>query len=135
METKVLSDRLIEFTPKTSFTIICKGRVVNIEFSQITHISKYGSETVIYTMASEYRTRYSLQEIMNDLPVNDFFRIHRSHIIALHFMNGVKKKWICVGEYLLPISKYYKGQVIKSLQSFLDKEFEFFHEPGKNESQ
>lgn len=135
METKVLSGRLIEYTPKTSFTIICKGRVVNIEFSQITHISKYGSETVIYTMTSEYRTKYSLQEIMKELPVNDFFRIHRSHILALHFMNGVKKKRICVGEYLLPISKYYKHQLIKSIQSFIDKEIDFFHEPGKNENQ
>lgn len=135
METQVLNNRLIEYIPKTSFSIICKGRVVNIEFIQITHVSKYGSETVIYTMTGEYRTRYSLQEIMNDLPVNDFFRIHRSHIMALRFMYGVKKKRICVGEYLLPISKYYKSQVIKSIQSFLDKEFDFFHEPGKNENQ
>lgn len=132
METQIFSDRLIEYTQKTSFSIICKGRVVNIEFRQITHISKYGSETVVYTMTGEYRTRYSLQEIMNDLPVNDFFRIHRSHILALGFMNGVKKKRVCVGEYFLPISKYYKTQVIKAIQSLLAKEYEFFSEPTEN---
>ena len=135
MEKELIQGQLLEFEPKTAFTVISKGRVVNIGFDEISHIRKFGSEVIVYTSNREYRTKYSLQDIMNELPVNDFFRIHRSHIIALHFMNGVKKKWICVGEYLLPISKYYKGQVIKSLQSFLDKEFEFFHEPGKNESQ
>lgn len=126
---------LLEFVPKSSIIVISKGRVINIPITTITHISKYGSNTIIYTTKESHSTFLSLQELLNDLPVNEFFRIHRSHIMALGFMNGFKKKKVCVGQYLLPISKYYKTQVIKSLQSFLDKEIEFFYEPGKNESQ
>jgi DNA-binding LytR/AlgR family response regulator len=129
MEKELLIEPLIEFQSKTAIAIISKGKVVSIRFDEITHVSKYGNESVVYTAESSYRTYYSMQEILNDLPVNDFFRIHRSHIISLKHINGVKRKRIRVGEYYLPVSKYFKIQLIKSLQQILDKECSFFCEP------
>lgn len=129
MEKELLIEPLIQFQPKTAIAIISKGKVVSIAFGEITHVSKYGNESVIYTAESSYRTYYSLQEILNDLPVNDFFRIHRSHIISLKHMNGVKRKRILVEEYYLPVSKYFKIQLIKKLREVLDKECRFFDEP------
>jgi DNA-binding LytR/AlgR family response regulator len=127
MEKELVQHReLLKFQPKTSFTIICKSRVVNIAISEITHVSKYGCEVVIYTRERQYRTCHSLQEIMNDLPVNDFFKGHRSHIIALSFMKSVKRKRIQVGEYYLPVSKYYKKQMCDSLATLLNRNYIFF---------
>lgn len=99
MEKELLQEQLIKVHPKTSFTILSKGRVVSIQFEKITHISKYGNETVIYTHSGSYKTINSLQEIMNDLPVYDFFRVHRSHITSIRNIDGVKRKRIVVGEY------------------------------------
>lgn len=129
MEKELLKEPLIEFEPRTAIAIISKGKVVSIGFDEITHVSKYGNESVVYTTESCYRSYYSLQEILNELPVNDFFRIHRSHIISLKYMNGVKRKRIKAGDYYLPVSKYFKIQLIKRLQQLLDKECSFFNEP------
>ncbi len=123
---ELINKQLKEFYPKTSFNIICKGRVVNIGFKEITHVSKYGYEVVIYTKENQYRTRHSLQEIMNDLPVNDFFRVHKSHIVSLRFMNGIERRRVRVLDYYLPMSAYYKMQLKKSLQKILDKSCEFY---------
>lgn len=127
MEKELIQQQiLLEFYPKTSFTIICKGRVVSISFEVITHVSKYGNETVIYTKGRSYRTYNSLQEILNDLPVNEFFRVHRSHIVSLRVMNGIKRKRIRAGEYYLPVSRYYRVQLLSRLGSILDREFIFY---------
>jgi len=126
MEKELIQEKLIEFKQKTSFTVISKGRVVSIEFNEVTHISKFGYEVVIYTCNREYRTRYSLQEIMKDLPVSDFFRVHKSHIVSLKHMSGIKRKRAKVGEYYLPVSKYYRLLMIKRLEEMLEGEYMFF---------
>lgn len=129
MEQELLQQHLLlEFQPKTSFTIISKGRVVSIGFAEITHVSKYGNDVVIYTANEEYRTCHSLQEILNDLPVNEFLRVHRSHIVSLKWMQGVKRTRIVVGGYYIPISKYYQTQMIGRLGNILDREFLFYDE-------
>ena len=125
----IMQNELLAVQPKSAITVISKSRIVNIAFDRITHVSKYGYESVIYTGDEQYQTRLSLQEIMNELPVNNFFRIHKSYIISLRHIIGVSKKRIIVGEYSLPASGYYKLQVIKRLQNLLDKEYEF-HGPG-----
>ena len=122
MERELLhQEKLLEFYPKTSFTILSKGRVVNISIIEITHVSKYGNETVIYTSNNNYRTYHSIQEILNDLPVNDFFRVHKSHVISLKYMNGVKRNRIVMGEYQLPVSKYYKLRLLSAMKSILNE--------------
>lgn len=118
------------FQPKTFFTIICRGRVVSIRYEEITHISKYGDEAVLYTTDREFRTRHSLQELLNDLPVNNFFRIHRSHIASLEHMNGMNKERLKVAGFHLPVSNYFKQQLIRSLQLILDQEYSFHCEAG-----
>ena len=126
MERELIQKKyLLEFQPKTSFCFISKGRIVNVGFDEITHVSKWGSETIIHTTNKKFRTYLSLQEILNDLPVNGFARLSRSHIVSLRHMNGVKKKRIVVGEYYLPVSKYYKLQLCKKLALLLDRNYFF----------
>jgi len=126
----VQQEKLLMFQAKTSFTIICRGRVVNIRYEEITHISKYGDDVVLYTISKEFRTRHSLQELLNDLPVNSFFRIHRSHIASLEYMRGMNRGRLKVAEAYLPVSNYFKLQLVRSLQLILDREYSFHCEVG-----
>lgn len=120
---------MLEFHPKTSFTIISKGRVVNLRFDEITHVSKYSNEVAIYTRETSYRIYINLKEIMQDLPANDFFRIHKSHIISLKHMSGIKEKKIMVGEYRLPVSNHYKLRMKAHLKKILDEKYEGIIDP------
>lgn len=126
----IQQEKLLMFQPKTSFTVISRGRVVNIRYEEITHISKYGDEVVLYTLSGEFRTRHSLQELLNDLPVNNFFRIHRSHIASLEHMNGMNKGRLKVAGFNLPVSNYFKLQLVRSLRLILNREYSFHCEAG-----
>lgn len=124
----IQQEKLMEYHPKTSIIAISGGRVVSILFTEITHVSRYGNETVIYTVNNCFRTYHSLQDVLNDLPVNEFFMVHRSHIVSLKHMRGVRRKRIVVGEYYVPVSKFYKAQLLVSLGEILDREYFFYKE-------
>ncbi len=129
MESQLLKkSQLIEFQPKKAVCFISKGRVVNVPFDEIIHVSKRGNETVVYTTNSNYRTHISLQELLHDLPVNDFFRVHRSHIISLRMMTGINKNKIRVGEFRVPVSKYYRLLMISILGEMLEQKYSWFRQ-------
>ncbi len=121
----IQQEKLLEFRPKTSITAISGGRVVNILFAEITHVSKYGNESVIYTVNNSYRTYHSLKSLLTDLPVNDFFQVHQSHIVSLRHMAGVRKGRLIVGDYYVPLSKNYKVELLARLKETLVREYFF----------
>lgn len=121
----IQQEKLLLFQPKTSITAISGGRVVSILFAEITHVSKYGNETVIYTVNNSYRTYHSLKGLLTDLPVNVFFLVHQSHIVSLQHMAGVRKGRLEVGEYYVPMSKNYKVQLLARLKEILEREYFF----------
>ncbi len=116
-----MKQHLFKIEPEQFLTIICKGRVLEINMEDLTHVSTYGTETIVYTPSHNYRTVHSLQEILNALPASRFFRIHRSHVISLKCMSGVSKNRIRVGDYYLPISKYYKLRLCNRLEILLNE--------------
>ena len=113
---------LLQFYPKNSFTVISKGRVVNIPFADIIYIKKYANETFIHTTHSIFATCMSLQQLLNDLPVNSFFRIHRSYVVSLPFLKGISRHSLLAGAEVLPISAYYKQQLLAQLKFILSPE-------------
>jgi DNA-binding LytR/AlgR family response regulator len=128
MEKQIIQEQLLEYHPKMSLTVISYGRVINIGLDELVHIQKLGCEVMIHTDSSDYRTKYSLQDILNDLPVNDFFRINKSHIVSQAKMKVIGRCTIRIGERIVSISKYYKMHMIKRLGEILDRGYEEFRQ-------
>lgn len=122
MEKELLEqEKLMLYKPKEALTVISGGRVLRILFGEIIRISKLGSETRIITSSGEYKTRYSLQELLNDLPVNDYFRVHRSHIISFQRITGITKTRIMLGDTGVPFSDYFRLQMKKRLGELVER--------------
>lgn len=130
MDVHILQEQLIRFKTRKSISIISNGIIQHIPIGEITHISTYGNESVLYTKELEYRTPCSLRKLKDELPSAIFFRIHRSHIISLRHMEGVKRRRIRAGKHYLPISTASKLELVSRLQESVDRAFVFFDEPG-----
>ena len=131
MQPKLLrKGQVLRFDPKSSFTILSKGHVVNLPFSEITLITKQGHETLIHTPDGHWRTYHSLQEILHELPVNDFFRVHKSQVVALRFVEGFDGCRVRVGGQSIPMTNYYRMMLISQLADILNKGYKWMiHEP------
>lgn len=119
-------ENLLKSQPRTSLTVISRSRVVRIMIADIIRLSKHGSHTFIHTYSTVYETLYSLQEIINDLPVNDFFRVHRSHIVCIKRVTRFENSMIKIGDVKVPMTRYYKRQVSRRHGEMLEKGYAEF---------
>lgn len=61
--------------------------------------------------------RYTMKNIMQDLPADKFVRIHKSYIVAISKINSVENKQLFIGDTAFPIGDIYKNDVQRLLQS------------------
>lgn len=120
----IQKDELLKFDPKSSFTILSKGHVVSVGFTDITHVSKHGNETIIHTPYGKWRTYHSLQEILDELPVSDFFRVHKSQVVALKFIDGFEGPYVIVQGKPIPMTHYYRMLLIRQLRDILNQGYQ-----------
>ena len=61
-------------------------------------------------------TKQSISTLEDTLPVNLFFRIHRSFIVALNKIDSFSSEIIQIGKYELPVSRTYRHGLEKILK-------------------
>ncbi len=127
MEKELLRNKqLLIYKPVESICFISKGRLENIPMESIVHIEKYGMETRIHTVSREYITYHSLQELLQELPENDFVRVHRSHIVSLDKVRRIERYFLVIQNKRIPVSDYYKELLKKKLGRILEQQYRWF---------
>ena len=71
----------------------------------------------IHTPQQRIVTLQRLKAMEEQLPENQFIRIHNSYIVALEWLDSIHKEKVKVGNALLPISDSYR----KSFKDFIEK--------------
>jgi DNA-binding LytR/AlgR family response regulator len=124
MQEEVLQGIILEeFKPKEAICVISKGRVASISIIEITRLSKLGNCTLIHTKDAAYPTRDSLRSIMEDLPVNEFVHVHRSHVVAINRIESVNDVEMIVDDIVIPITEYYRGELLRILKRILERNY------------
>jgi DNA-binding LytR/AlgR family response regulator len=101
-----------------------------IYLSQIEHVTVEDHYLRIHYHVNSQRKntliRMPLKELSARLPEDQFARIHRSHIINLAWVDGVKRVGREVqltmkhGDFRLPVSRYRLPQLLPVLEKFLN---------------
>lgn len=120
MEEQVLIS-LDTFTPATHLVLISGGHVTSIPFSEIVRVSKTGFHLQVFTASNSYSCQTSMEEILKELPLNRFARVHKSHILSLdqlHLLGGS-----------VPFTPYYKKLLIRKLGRLLEQGYRNLYEP------
>ncbi|MEP7376778.1 MAG: LytTR family DNA-binding domain-containing protein [Chitinophagaceae bacterium] len=104
--------------PHDSFiSVLCHGYRIRIPFDDIIYVSRVADATIINTHTENYKTVHRVKEILEALPADKFFRIHRSHIIATAYLKDIRNDQIIINGHCLTISYYFKHQLLERLQS------------------
>lgn len=110
-----VQNHILQYTPRTSLTIISLGRVISIPFGEIVRIYKKEGRTIVVTKNSEYLSGAKLYLLQRELPENDFLRVHQSHIVAMDKWEDLKKS--------IPLSMHYKKQLREQFKRRLDSQY------------
>ncbi len=92
-----------------------KGVLTKIETESILYITALGDYVTIHTADAKFTVHLSLLSLESKLPSGKFFRIHRSHIVAINKVDSVEGTTAFVKKNNIPIGDVYHSSLLKRL--------------------
>lgn len=105
--------------PATYITVRSDYALVKIPTTDIRYIESLDNYLKIHlTNAKPILVRMTLKSIVEQLPAEEFIRVHRSFVVPLGQVKNVRNKTIYIGDVEIPVSSNYEPEFMKA---FLNK--------------
>jgi len=102
----------------TYLTVRADYSLIKILTSDIQYIEGLDNYLKIHlTNTKPILVRMTLKSILEQLPENEFIRVHRSYIVPLTHVKNVRNKTIYIGNTEIPISNNYEGDFMRAFLS------------------
>ena len=93
------------------------GMFTRIRYDEITHLEAEGVYTNVYTLGEhKYVERQILLEFEKQLNPSKFMRVHRSYIVNLDHLKGVRQDEVLVNNHSIPLGRTHKEKLLKSMR-------------------
>lgn len=89
---------------------------VRVTISEVLYAEAFGPLSKVYTTTAVLVISELLTDLHEQLPEGKFIRVHKSYIVASHCISKISPRFICVGQYQIPIGATYRDQVEKLIQ-------------------
>ena len=88
-----------------------RGWLKKINVYDIDFIKTEGNYTRIVVKDKEFTLRCPTKELLNNLPVGVFFRVHKCYIINLKNVDAINCKELKIGNHYIPIGKNHYSEI------------------------
>lgn len=92
-------------------------KLYRVKYDDMLYIVGQQEYVTFHTMHRNITALYSLKNLMEELPKDQFLRIHRSFIVSLHHLEMVDAASVTVAGVELPIGPSYRDEVMNVLCS------------------
>ncbi len=92
-------------------------KMVKIVVKDIYYIEAERNYCRIYSKNKEYMLVMTLKDLIAKLPQEHFVRVHRSYIVNVGLVDEVALSHVAVAQKAIPLSKSYRGDLLKRLQT------------------
>lgn len=113
---KVQSEKGIRSQKEYMF-VKTEYRMERVNFSDILYIEGKGAYLRIITQKAKIMTLQSFQNMENQLPADNFMRIHKSFIVALNKIESIERNRIRIGSEIIPIGLSYRERFISMINA------------------
>lgn len=93
------------------------SELLKLHFSVINYIEAFADYVQIHTADKRYTVLSTMKSIHSKLGEKDFLRVHRSFIVALKKIDGLKDNEVEVGNKVIKVSRKYKKELKESLEN------------------
>lgn len=119
LETKETQEELpaLELVSQASvadnyLSIRADRKFYKINFEELIYIEGQKAYVSFYTKKKRITALASLKDLEESLPKDQFIRIHKSYIVAIHEISSLEGNMIEIGDKQLPVGKSYKEAVL-----------------------
>ncbi|MBO3394722.1 response regulator transcription factor [Clostridium perfringens] len=103
----------------TYITIKDKNRVLKIRTEDILFLETFERKVIIHTNSQDYIVKMSMNKLEKELNNKGFFRCHTSYIVNLIKIEEIKKDYLLINKFTLPVSKHRMKNLKLRLTSLL----------------
>ena len=114
---------LIQSTNQQTVFIKSGQEYHQVALDKIKYIESDGNYVTFVTTTRSILARYKISEVLEMLPKSSFVKTHRSYIVALKYIETVKKNCVIIDKNEIPLSSNYRESLLS-----------LFDELGKNKS-
>ncbi len=93
------------------FIIKFLSSIIKINYDDIKYIESSGNYINIYTKEQQYTDRRSLEWAEDQLPRNQFMRVHRSFLVNMHLVNKKSSNAVFIMDVEIPVSRTYSHKL------------------------
>lgn len=116
-ESKVNPIANVDHLTSNYFFVRSERKMIKINFDDILYVESLSDYVKIHLVSDTILTRETISNIEAKLPVMNFIRTHRSFIVSVSKISSYTNEYIEIGNKAIPISRSYKEQVLKKLDS------------------
>lgn len=95
-----------------------KHMFTKILLSDILYIRSDDNYLELHTSRKKYTIRETLKNMLNQLPPNFFFRVHKSFIINLHAITGINYVHVIINDIEIPITNDNRNELLSRVKTF-----------------
>ena len=116
------TNKLLQENPATlkeSFIFVrSNNEDVKLNLDEIIRINAMKDYIIIYTLTRKLIVHQTMKSIMEKINLENFIRVHNSHIISLNHLQSVGKNSIVVANERIPVSEKYKAFLTEFIDRF-----------------
>lgn len=115
IESRIKDDAESTISQDTIF-IKANNQVLSIRLSDIVYIEAFGDYVNIFTIKdTRYVVHSTMKGIESKLPLNQFVRVHRSHIVRIDKIDSIEDTVLVLGKKLITIGDSYRADLMNRL--------------------
>jgi DNA-binding LytR/AlgR family response regulator len=100
------------------FVLIKSGTdLYNLKTDEILYIEGAGNYVLFVTLDNKIMSLVTMNDVLRMLPLDMFYRIHKSFIINLHQVNVIENEQVKIKNKMIPIGETFKKGFIKAIKS------------------
>jgi DNA-binding LytR/AlgR family response regulator len=111
---QLIQKTIITEKPESVF-IRSNKKTYQVKFSDIVYIEGLGDYIKIFTVKTHLVTNYSMKKMEELLPENEFYRIHKSHIVNLKKIVAIEGNMIELPNIKLTIGSNYRTEFFSKI--------------------
>lgn len=104
------------FLIKDGLFIRNKGNLVKVKWIDILWLKGDGNYTTLVTRTQVFSLRNILKEFESVLPIEEFFRIHKSYIVRLDEIKSINPREVIIGNDSVPVGRTYFQDLINGIK-------------------
>jgi DNA-binding LytR/AlgR family response regulator len=91
-------------------------KIYRVIINDISHLEAVGDYVKIFFSNKHIMVHETFQNLLNQLPVNLFVRVHKSHAIAINKIDTIEGNMVRISEKYLPIGETYRAEFMNLIK-------------------